>query len=274
MWLAGWAILAGAAAGIGAAEHLPNVLFIAVDDLNDWVGCLGGHPQAKTPHIDRLAVRGTVFTSAHCQAPLCNPSRTSVLLGLRPSTTGIHALAPWFRTIPALANRPTLFETFRMGGYVTATCGKVFHDAYPPKADRRDGAEVDVWGHHGSFGPWPNRKLVDAPAKMNAMDWGVFPARDEDQDDFKVASWASEWLRRRSAASGKPFFLAVGFRRPHVPCFASKKWFDLYPENVLVLPPVKEDDREDVPRFASYLHWKLPEPRLKWLRQANQWKPL
>src|SRR3954465_7425057 len=81
-----------------ASVPRPNVLFIAIDDLNDWEGCLGGHPQVKTPNIDRLARRGTLFTSAHCQAPLCNPSRTSILTGLRPSTTGIYALEPWFRT--------------------------------------------------------------------------------------------------------------------------------------------------------------------------------
>src|SRR5579862_1054438 len=83
---------------IAKAEDKPNVLFIAIDDLNDWVGPLGGHPQVKTPNIDSLAKRGTTFTNAHCQAPLCNPSRTSLLTGLRPSTTGVYALAPWFRT--------------------------------------------------------------------------------------------------------------------------------------------------------------------------------
>src|SRR5438552_14676706 len=76
----------------------PNVLFIAIDDLNDWVGCLGGHPQVKTPHMDRLAASGTLFANAHCQGPLCNPSRASLLTGLRPSTTGVYALQPWFRT--------------------------------------------------------------------------------------------------------------------------------------------------------------------------------
>jgi arylsulfatase A-like enzyme len=77
----------------------PNVLFIAIDDLNDWVGCLDSHPQVKTPNIDALATRGTLFSNAHCQAPLCNPSRTSVMTGLRPSTTGVYSLAPWFRTV-------------------------------------------------------------------------------------------------------------------------------------------------------------------------------
>src|SRR5690348_1731043 len=80
----------------------PNVLFIAIDDLNDWVGCLAGHPQAKTPNIDRLASRGTLFTNAHCQAPLCNPSRSSLMTGLRPSTTGIYGLRPGIRDVAAL----------------------------------------------------------------------------------------------------------------------------------------------------------------------------
>src|SRR4051812_36615675 len=87
----------------------PNVLFIAIDDLNDWVGPLGGHPQVKTPNMDALAARGTTFTNAHCQAPLCNPSRTSILTGLRPSTTGVYALAPWFRTSEKWKDTVTLF---------------------------------------------------------------------------------------------------------------------------------------------------------------------
>src|SRR5262245_66305734 len=85
-----------------AATDRPNILFIAIDDLNDWVGCLGGHPQVQTPHIDRLARRGTLFSNAHCQAPLCNPSRSSLLTGLRPSTTGIYALQPGIRAVASL----------------------------------------------------------------------------------------------------------------------------------------------------------------------------
>jgi choline-sulfatase len=85
-------------ARVNAAEK-PNILFIAIDDQNDWIGCLGGHPEVKTPHIDMLAERGTVFLNAHCQAPLCNPSRTSLMTGLRPSTTGFCGLSPWFRTL-------------------------------------------------------------------------------------------------------------------------------------------------------------------------------
>jgi arylsulfatase A-like enzyme len=130
---------------------------------------------------------------------------------------------------------------------------------------------VDVWGHAGGSTARPKTKLVKTPDPNPLVDWGVFPDRDEDQDDWKVADWAIEHLRKPPKG---PFFLAVGFRHPHVPCYASKKWFDLYPEDGLQLPPVKDGDRDDLPRFASYLHWSLPEPRLKWLREHHQWKPL
>jgi arylsulfatase A-like enzyme len=97
----------------------PNVLLIAIDDLNDWVGCLGGHPQAQTPHINALAIRGTLFTNAHCQSPICNPSRTSVMLGLRRSTTGIYRNSPWFRLTERNRDRVTLPQYFREHGYET-----------------------------------------------------------------------------------------------------------------------------------------------------------
>src|SRR3954453_16707342 len=138
----------------GATTHRPNVLFIAIDDLNDWVGCLHGHPQVRTPHMDGLAARGTLFANAHCQAPSCNPSRASGLTGLRPSTTGVYALAPWFRTAKGFENTETLFQFFHRHGYTTLTGGKTFHGAYPPKLDRADGKEVDI---SGGPGRWTNR---------------------------------------------------------------------------------------------------------------------
>ena len=98
-----------------AAMKRPNVLFIAIDDLNDWVGCLGGHPQAKTPNMDRLAARGTLFSNAHCQAPLCNPSRASLLTGLRPTTTGIYGLAPGIRDVARTRDCVTLPQYFEIG---------------------------------------------------------------------------------------------------------------------------------------------------------------
>jgi arylsulfatase A-like enzyme len=244
----------------------PNVLFIAVDDLNDWVGCLQGHPQAKTPCIDRLAARGTLFTNAHCQAPLCNPSRSSVLTGLRPSTTGVYGLAPGIRDVEALKRHVTLPQTFTRAGHFTFTCGKVYHDGSirPPAR----AAEFQTWGPSPGM-PLPAQKFVHTPSDIRPMDWGVYPERDEDQADWKIASAAVDALG--SAPADRPFFIACGFRLPHVPCFATPRWFDLYPPDRLTLPAVRADDRDDTPRFSWYLHWKLPEPRLKFLKESDEW---
>jgi arylsulfatase A-like enzyme len=251
----------------------PNVLFIAIDDLNDWVGCLSGHPQVKTPNIDRLGARGTLFTNAHCQAPLCNPSRTSLLTGLRPSTTGAYALDPWFRSAPQLKDIVTLPQYFAKHGYVTLSTGKILHDAYPPRDERKPGNEFDEWGYDGNNGPFPPKKFVETEAKTRLMDWGVFPGRDDEVEDYKVADWAVS--RLKTLGKHKPFFLCVGFRHPHVPCYAPPRWFELYPDDAsLVMPSVQADDRRDIPPFAWFLNWKVPEPRLAWLQSSNQWRPL
>lgn len=250
----------------------PNVLFIAIDDLNDWVGPLEGHPFARTPHMDRLADRGATFLNAHCQAPLCNPSRTSLMLGLRPSTTGIYGLAPWFRSVDAWKDRVTLPQHFKAHGYRTLTTGKIYH-GNPGDAGQR-AFEFDVWGPPGGVGVRPPEKLIP-PTPMGdhpLMDWGFFPHRDEDKQDYKVASWAVEQILDRPG--NQPFFLAVGFFLPHVPCYATETWFDLYPDDDWLLPPIREDDRSDTPHFSWYLHWHLPEPRLQWVRDNKQWRNL
>lgn len=252
-----------------AATDRPNVLFIALDDQNDWVGPLRGHPQVKTPNLDRLAAQGTTFTNAHVQSPICNPSRTSFLTGLRPSTTGVYALQPWFRDSETWRDRPTILQAFMRNGYRTITTGKIFHDGYPAAAQRNDGSEVGTWGFLGGFQPRPKQRVVQGPLTNPLVDWGVFPERDDEQDDYRVAQWAIEQLRQ---PPDEPFFLAVGFRHPHVPLYTTQQWFDLYPEDTLQLPPYREDDRDDVPKAAWYLHWRLPEPRLAWLQEAGEWK--
>ncbi len=254
------------------AAGKPNVLFIAIDDQNDWVGPLGGHPMAKTPNIDRLAARGTTFLNAHVQSPLCNPSRTSLMLGLRPTTTGVYGLAPWFRALPEWRNRVTLPQHFKAHGYRTFTTGKIYHSGVGGPEQRA--AEFDVWGPPGGIGVKPENKLIPPTPMGNhpLMDWGVFPHRDEDKQDYKVASWAVD--RLHDMPKDQPFFLAAGFFLPHVPCYATQKWFDLYPDDDSVLPPVRGDDRDDTPRFSWYLHWNLPEPRLRWVKENNQWRNL
>lgn len=254
------------------AAKKPNVLFIAIDDQNDWIGAFGGHPLAKTPHIDRLAGRGTVFLNAHCQAPLCNPSRTSLMLSLRPTTTGVYGLAPWFRTLDDWKDRVALPQHFHNHGYRTLSTGKVYHGGGGKPQQRAK--EFDVWGSAGGIGVRPEKKLVGSTPMGNnpLVDWGVFPHRDEDKGDYQVASWAVEQIA--SAPKDEPFFLAAGFFLPHVPCYATQKWFDLYPDDDSVLPLVKAGDRDDTPRFSWYLHWNLPEPRLKWVEENHQWRNL
>ncbi len=267
-----WAFVLIAAGEPLRAADKPNVVFIAIDDQNDWVGSLGGHPLAKTPHLDRLAARGTVFLNAHCQAPLCNPSRTSLMLSLRPSTTGICGLSPWFRNLPDWKDRVALPQHFKAHGYRTITVGKVYHGGAGGPKQRLQ--EFDVWGQAGGIGVKPEKKLIGPTPMGNnpLMDWGVFPHRDEDKGDYQVASFAIEQIM--AAKKGEPFFLAAGFFLPHVPCYVTPKWYDLYPDDDSVLPVIKEDDRDDTPRFSWYLHWHLPEPRLRWVRESNQWRNL
>ena len=259
----------GIACSVSAATK-PNVLFIAIDDQNDWIGAFGGHPLAKTPHIDRLAKRGTIFSNAHCQAPLCNPSRTSLLLGLRPTTTGVYGLAPWFRELPEWKDRVALPQHFKASGYRTYTTGKIYHGNY----GRNDTNEFDVFGPAGGIGVKPPKKLVPPTPMGNnpLVDWGVFPHRDEDKGDFKIATWAIEQMQ--TAPKAQPFFMSVGFFLPHVPIYVTDKWINLYPDDDSILPPVKENDRGDTPRFSWYLHWELPEPRLKWVKENSQWRNL
>ncbi len=252
-----------------AAPAGPNVLFIVLDDLNDWVGAFGGHPQVRTPHMDALAARGVLFSNAHCQSPLCNPTRTSVMTGLRPSTTGVYGLAPGLRDVAALKEHVTLPQAFTDSGYYTYTCGKVYHDGALRGADRL--REFGEWGPAPGMSR-PERKFVQTPDPNPLVDWGVYPERDEDQADWEIAGAAVSALQ--GAPKDRPFFIACGFRLPHVPCYASQGWFDLYSEEDLQMPPVLVGDRDDTPLFSWYLHWRLPEPRLRFLEEAGEWRNL
>ncbi len=254
----------------------PNILFIAIDDQNDWIGHLGGHPMAKTPHIDKLSARGTTFLNAHCNSPLCNPSRTSLMLGLRPTTTGVYGLSPWFRTVPELKDRVSLPQHFANQGYLTAATGKIYHLGTGGGRNSRNNSEFQVTAPIGGVGTTPPKKLIPPTPMGNhpLMDWGVWPLDNDDtgKGDYKVASWTIDQIK--NAPKDRPFFISAGFFLPHVPCYATQKWFDLYPDDDSVLPKILENDREDTPRFSWYLHWKLPEPRLTWIKENNQWRNL
>ncbi len=247
-------------------EQKPNVLFIAVDDLNDWVGCLQGHPQVKTPNIDRLAAMGTLFTNAHTQSPICNPSRTSLLTGYRPSTTGVYGLSPWIRDVPDLKDVVTLPQYFSKHGYKTYATGKIYHGGY---GDRKTDAEFDSLGPKSGVKKRPEQKLAgETPGGNNPwVDWGDFGLKDEDIQDWEVANWAVDVLESKPEG---PYFLGVGFFLPHVPLFAPEAQFGMYPKDAVQMPPMLANDREDTPRASWYNHWDVPEPRWKWFQEKQQ----
>jgi choline-sulfatase len=246
------------------ADTKPNVLFIAIDDLNDWLGCYGGHPQVQTPHIDALARRGVTFTNAHCQAPICNPSRVSMFLGKLPSTTGMYFLGPSFRTVEPTKSAETLFQTFRRQGYFLSTRGKIFHGKADPASF--DHIEKTMGWRRG------NKKIrYTLPGTNPLWDWGQVDVPDEEQRDYQTAAWAAEELPRLAAAE-KPFFLAVGFHLPHVPIYASKKWFDMYPLDKVQLPATTESDRDDLPEISKLLTLNPTAPRHRWMVENGEWR--
>lgn len=244
------------------AADKPNVLFIAIDDMNDWVGSFGGHPQVLTPNMDKLAERGTLFSNAHCQAPICNPSRVSLTLGKLPSTTGMYFLAPNFRAVDGTKNEVTLFQYFRKFGYYASTMGKVFHG----KADE---ASFD---HIEPTRGWrkPKEKIhYTLPGSHPGWDWGEVNTPDEDMTDYKTAEWAAGVLPEL-ARKPEPFFLAIGFHLPHVPIYASKKWYDLYPLGGIQLPPSMPDDRDDLPEISKVLTLNPTAPRHEWMIENDE----
>jgi len=225
-----------------SADSRPNILFIAVDDLNDWVGHLGGHPQAKTPSIDRLARKGVTFTKAYCSAPLCNPSRISLLTGIEPSKSGVYGNGEKFRE--KLPNATTLMQYLRQFGYTAKGGGKIFHGA------NRSGDEAS-WDFYfkaarSRMNPIRSDKLPpDAWAP-----WGPVINNDTDLIDTKVVNWTISELGKKHE---KPFFLACGFTKPHLPWYVPKKYFDLHPLDKIILPKVLDDDRDDLPAFGKKL---------------------
>jgi len=232
----------------------PDVLFISIDDLNDWVGVLGGHPQAITPNIDALAARGMLFTNAHAPSALCNPSRTAIFTGLAPSTTGVYGNAPDWRTVDRLEGIPTIPKYFRQRGYRTFGAGKLFHahtysdggfsgynditawDAYYPSLDRQLPDEIRPL----------NRPANGNPFSQN-IDWAGLVAEDSAMGDGQVVGWGRQQLL---ADSGGPRFVAIGIYRPHPPWYVPQKYLDLYPLESLELPHVLETDLDDVPDAA------------------------
>lgn len=239
-WLLVWVALA---AGTLAAER-PNVLFIAVDDLNHWVGHLGRNPQAKTPNIDRLAKLGVTFTRAYCAAPVCNPSRAALLSGKRPGVTGVYDNQDRINRVITLED--SLVTQFKKAGYETLGMGKLWHGGlgFPEQwvatgGGRRDGNRVAA-------------KVDDR--SIGGIKFGVLQGGDEAVPDTQIADFGIEQLSKKHE---QPFFLTLGFHKPHMPWNVPQKYFDLHPLAQIQLPPHMTNDLDDVPsaghKFAKAL---------------------
>ncbi|MCY4534369.1 MAG: sulfatase [Bryobacterales bacterium] len=247
------------------AQDRPNVLLIAVDDLNDWVGCMGGHPQAQTPNIDGLARQGVLFSNAHCAAPLCNPSRTALLFGKRPTTTGVVGNMDDWRKFDSLSSSESLPQFFRRNGYFTAAAGKIFHANHGGWRGALTHAEGAPYAGRSGFGQpeaWDERfpaktiQLPMAPVLIDThrnginhhWDWGPIDFKADVTEDGQISKWAVRQLR---AEHEKPFFLAVGIYRPHDPQYAPSEYFDEHPLADVELPTILESDLDDVPQVAQ-----------------------
>ncbi len=229
----------------------PNVLFIAMDDLNDWIGCLGGHPQTITPNLDRLAASGVLFTNAHCPAPACNPCRSAIFTGRAPNRSGMYDNRQQMREVmPADVIIP---QYFRNQGYQAFGSGKLLHyfidapswDAYFPKAASENPLPQTFYPserpvHLTRGGPW---QYVET-------DWAELDVTDEEfGGDYSVSKWIGEQL---SEEHEKPFYIACGIYRPHEPWFVPKKYFEPFPLDGIQLPPgYKENDLDDVPEIGA-----------------------
>lgn len=238
--------LAGVVPAAEPPQH-PDVILIIVDDLNTNLGCYGD-TIAKTPHIDRLAARGVRFDDAFCQYPLCNPSRSSFLSGLRPASTGVFSNDIDWRK--RLAGAVTLPQFFKEQGYETLSIGKIFHggDADPSRwsaPPHRPGQEERKAppGNRLSRGPDPGPTGIGNP-----LQWGPSGLDPEDEPDGRIAAAAAKLLVEKR---DKPLFLAVGISRPHLPFTAPKKFFDMHPAASLRLPETRPDDLDDLPVAAA-----------------------
>ena len=254
----------------------PNILFISVDDLNDWSGFLKNFPNVKTPNIDKLAARGMAFTNAHCQAPICAPSRASLFTGLYPHTTGLY----YQFTDPDLKEKNEAIEKTKFlpdyledYGYKTLGAGKIFHGGDENGVFQ----EYNNVFHKMKFGPYlKDRKRVNYnpswfpnKRKGTVTDWAPIDLPDSTMIDYKIADWAINKLDEKHE---KPFFMAVGFVRPHVPWYVPKKWFDMFEGVDIKVPDYNPNDFDDIPEISKRLHEISAMPDTDWLIKEKKWK--
>ena len=236
----------------------PNVLFIAVDDLNDWTNALGGYPGVKTPNLDRIQKQGMQFSRAYCAAPSCNPSRAALMTGVRPSTSGVYSNSqPWR---PVMPNAVTMGKHFMNNGYHVVGGGKIYHGRYK---------ERESWHEYYTRPGDAKPKKLPANGIKNTshFDWGPVQKGNEAFGDWQLATWAEEQIAKKR---DKPLFLAVGFFRPHLPWYAPQKYFDQYPIDKIKLPNVPADDLKDIP--AAGIKMARPDRDHAKVTKSNNWE--
>lgn len=252
-----------------ATASRPNVLFIAVDDLNDWIGCLGGHPQTLTPNLDRLAASGVLFTNAHCPAPACNPCRSAVFTGRSPNRSGLYDNRQSMRQL--MPSETIIPQHFRNHGYYAAGSGKLLHyfidakswDEYFPRAESEN-PFPDTF--------YPKERPVSlargGPWQYVETDWAALDVTDEEfGGDWSVSAWIGNQLSKQH---DKPFFLGCGLYRPHEPWFVPKKYFEPFPlASIQLSPGFKESDLDDVPEAGQRA---ARNKYFAHIQQQGQWK--
>lgn len=251
----------------------PNVLFIAVDDMNDWTTVYRPENPIKTPHLERLAKRGVFFSRAYCASPACNPSRVATMTGLHPVTTGVYGnKSDWRKAHPDLVTLP---QHFMKHGYQAVGAGKIYHHHF--ESVFHDDASFHDFQKLAPH-PWPPKRLNgitnwvggrNGGPTARVYDWGPWPKRSEDTPDAKTVDYA---LRYLSKTHEKPFFLAVGIFRPHSPFFAPPEFFEKYPVESIATPKTKEDDLEDLPSGGQKMLADGKPFLFKTMAAHQQWK--
>jgi arylsulfatase A-like enzyme len=248
--------------GMGQSVHFkeesqPNVLLIMSDDLNMDLGTYG-HPLVQSPNIDALANSGVAFSHAYSQYPVCNPSRSSLLTSLYPEQNGVIGNGPNFRD--KVPNVKTLPQLLKENGYWTGRVGKIFHYGVPNEIGTPGRDDPISWndtvnpiGIDANLGQEGKTERISEEISNvgGALNWLSLPSEDSEHTDYKVATETIHLLEEHHPdKTGKPFFLAAGFYRPHVPSIAPSKYFDRYPLEDIVLPERRDDDRDDIPLAA------------------------
>ncbi len=228
-----------------AAAAVPqkyNILMIAVDDLNDWTGFMGGHPQTLTPNMDKLALQSMVFDRAYCAASVCNPSRAAIMSGYKPSTTGIYQNGDEVFDVPLINNSLMLPQYLSKYGYHTLSRGKIYHTPATGKHT------WDEWSpNSGNYGATKSKKGfldngIPRGEMSDNMDWAPTSGKTEETPDYLNAQWAAEQLEE---GFDKPFFMAVGIFRPHLEWKVPQEFYDKFPVEKMILPQVLESDLDD-----------------------------